>query len=81
MGTVEGGLIAVKDGDEVDNSIVPRNHACQRGFIVDVAFVQADQGQHLQVLGLGQAPGWHGDTRLHARKLFAHVLADKARAA
>ena len=81
MGALEGGLIAVQDGHQIDDGIVAGQQAAQRGLVVHVGLEHGQARQVLHGAGVGGAARGHRHGPVQPCEFFADVAADETRAA
>jgi hypothetical protein len=80
---LEGGLVAVQDGHQVDHGIAAGDQPRQRGGVVHVGRDQVDVRQRPHRLPVGVAPCWHQEAQagVALRQPLAQGAADEAAAA
>ena len=79
---LELGFAAVQDGDEIDHRIGVAQHPRQRRVVVDVADLDLDRRQQLEVARPREVPRRDADPAVGAARaldqLFADAAADEA---
>ena len=78
MGPVKGCGVAMQDGNQVDNGIVPGDGTGQRSLVVYIHLQHGHTRQILQVARVATAPRGQRNAQALVHQLFTNLGPDKA---